>query len=105
MGTIIFRYDSYNKTSGFSFRCLNTKCRRKYSVLINSFFNLFPYVPLKIISEVIKTFLCIELNAEEAYKYLKDKNINISKIQTNKIYKEIKKCIQQYLQVFNSMNL
>lgn len=35
--------DNSNKTSGCIFRCLNYKCRKKYSVRINSLFELFPY--------------------------------------------------------------
>ena len=58
--------DSYNKASGCSFRCLNTKCRRKYSIRINSLFNLFPFVSLMVISEVIKTFLCIEFKCQRS---------------------------------------
>lgn len=67
---------------------------------------MFPYVLLKIISEVIKTFLCIELNTEEAYQYLNDKNINISKREINNIYKAMRIYIQKYLLVvYNSENI
>ena len=59
--------DSHNKASEYNFRCINYKCRKKYSIRINSFFYSFPFISLKIISEVIKTFLCIECNLEEAY--------------------------------------
>ena len=36
--------DSYNKASGCSFRSLNTKCRIKYSIHNNNFFNFFPCI-------------------------------------------------------------
>ena len=42
--------DSTNKTSGCSFRCGNYKCRRKYKILINSFYELFPNKQLKLVS-------------------------------------------------------
>jgi len=98
--------DSYNKTSGCSYRCLNSKCRRKYSVRINSFYNLFPYVSLKVISEIIKSFLCIELNTEAVYQYLRHKNISISKREIYNIYKAMRNYIQKYLLVvYNSENI
>ena len=67
---------------------------------------MFPYVPLKVISEVIKSFLCIELNTEATFQYLRDKNIIISKREINNIYKAMRIYIQKYLLVvYNSENI
>ena len=62
--------DSTNQTSGCSFRCPNTFCRRRYPIKINSLFEKFAYIRLDIMAEVINCFICLELNAKKAKKYL-----------------------------------
>ena len=48
--------DRNNKTSGFCFRCLNYKCKKKYNIRINSIFEKFPQQKLSLITEIIKSF-------------------------------------------------
>ena len=49
------------KTSGVVFRCINSKCRKRYPIRINSFFSSFPRVRLDPCLEIVKTFICLEL--------------------------------------------
>ena len=64
--------DAKYKVNNCSFTCGNYKCRKQYSITINSFFDAFSRHNLKDISEVIKCFLCYEYNIQKAYKYLNE---------------------------------
>ena len=62
--------DSINKTSGCSFKYGNYKCRKKYKILINSFYELFLNKQLKLVSQVMKCFLVYNFNTQKAKEYL-----------------------------------
>jgi len=59
--------DANNKTSGCIFSCINYKCKLKYSIRINSLFDNLPNIKLSIISEIIKAFICLDLNVGKNY--------------------------------------
>ena len=90
------QYDNTSKTSNCIFRCKNNKCRSRHSIRSNSFYSLFPKIKLRLISEIIKSFLN-ELNAKDCYDKLKnDYNQSISLISVQKIYTEIRKVFLKY---------
>ena len=67
------QYDNTSKTSNSIFRCKNNKCRSRNSIRGNSFYSfysLFQKIKLRLISEIIKSFLN-ELNAKDCYDKLK----------------------------------
>ena len=91
-------YDSSNQTSLCSFRCTNYKCRKKYSKRINSFYSLFSFTPLRIVSELVSCFMCKEYNVEKALKYVAGSlNYNISNKVIYKIYREMRIIISKYM--------
>ena len=49
--------DSHNKANKCAFYCTCYKCKKKYPITINSFFQKFSYQNIKLISEIIKNFL------------------------------------------------
>ena len=53
------------KVNNCSFSCCNYKCRKQYSITINSFFDPFARYKLKDISEIIKCFLYYEYNIQK----------------------------------------
>ena len=72
---------THNKTHNCCFQCLNNKCRKPHPIVTNSFFVKFSYNSLQVISEIIKCFICKEINAEKAYLNRKEeKQISITKI-------------------------
>ena len=84
--------DNSNTTSGICFRCTNNKCRKKFSILKNSFFAKFPKIKLRDLTEIINCFICLEFNTKKAVTYLKEnKNVIISQNTLSKIYKELRK--------------
>lgn len=90
--------DSTYHTSGCSFRCNNNLCRRRYPIRINSLFEKFSYIRLEIIAEIINCFISLDINAKKAQQYLlNEKNIKISNRSINKIYKELRNIICEYL--------
>ena len=92
--------DANNITSGCCFRCNNSKCRKKYSIRINSFFSKFPYQKLGVVSEIINCFLNYEYNSSQALKYLQEsKHLKISKTIILKAYKELRYVIYRYLYI------
>jgi len=66
----IIQKDCTDKTSGCIFRCRNNKCRKKFSVRINSLFELFLYNTLNLITSIIYCFICLEYNVHKALDYL-----------------------------------
>ena len=58
------------KVNGCSFRCGNNKCRKKYQITINSFYDNFTKQKLSIMSEIIKCFIFHDYNATRTYKYI-----------------------------------
>ena len=98
------RIDNSNFTSGICFRCTNNKCRKKFSIRINSLFAKFPQIKLRDLTEIINCFICLEFNTKKAVTYLKEnKNVIISQNTLSKIYKEFRNIIYQYMKiVYNS---
>ena len=91
---------SQNKTNNCCFRCLNNNCRKPHPIVTNSFFSKFSYNSLQVISEIIKCFICKEINAEKTYLYLKqEKQITITKELIMRVYKEIRDVIYRYLRL------
>ena len=62
--------DNSQKTSRITWRCSNYKCRNKFNIRINSFFNYFPIITISTLYEVIKCFICLNFNKKKAYEYL-----------------------------------
>ena len=92
--------DSQYSTSQCSFRCLNNSSRKRYQIRINSLFNKFTYVRLDLISEVINCFINLEFNVKQTKHYLaNEKNRNISITLLNKIYKELRNIIYDYIHI------
>ena len=90
--------DSSNHTSLCCFRCSNYKYRKKYSIRINSFYSLFSFTLLRIVSELISCFICKEYNVEKALKYVAGSlNYNISNKLIYKIYREMRIIIHKYM--------
>ena len=90
--------DNSNKTSRCSFRCTNNKCRRKYAIRINSFFQKFPQIKMKTIIKILELFLCDEINVEKAKTTLNEKyNISLSLTVLYKIYRAFREVIYKYL--------
>jgi hypothetical protein len=96
--TFSIQGDKANKTSGCTFRCTNNKCRRKYAIRINSFFQQFPQIKMEIIIKVLELFICDEINVEKAKKILDEKhNICLSLTVLYKIYHAFREVIYKYL--------
>ena len=63
-------------------------------------FENFPFFKIQNIIEIIYAFLCLEKNAQNAHKYLKEnKNIIIIKHTLLKIYAELKGIIYKYMKI------
>ena len=93
--------DSKYKVNNCSFNCGNYKCRKQYSITINSFFDVFSCHKLKDISEVIKCFLCYEYNIQKAYKYLNEElKLCISEKTIRRVYQKMREVICKYLKIF-----
>ena len=58
-----------SKISRFIFRRTNPKCRQRFPIRSNSFFERHPYVSLKLCSEIIKCCICFEFNITKAKRY------------------------------------
>ena len=83
--------DNIYKTSKICYRCSNYKCKKRYNVRINSFFEDFPQIRLITVSEVIKSMLCFNFNIKDTFKYLNDSlKLSIGKNAIKKIYKKIR---------------
>ena len=92
--------DSQYSTSQCSFKCLNNSCRKRYQIRINSLFNKFPYIRLDLISEIINCFLTLEFNVKRTKQYLEnEKHRTISSNVLNKIYKELRTIIYDYMRI------
>jgi len=90
--------DISSKTSQCVFRCANSKCRRKFRIHINSFIDLFPYNTLRLIPEIINCFICRNLNAQDAVKYLtSEKNITVSSHLVTQVCDSLRDVISKYL--------
>ena len=92
--------DSSYKTSGIIFRRNYYKCKNKFNIRVNSFFEKFSKITLKVCFEVIRCMLVYNLNAKKTFdminKTLKE-NININTIR--EIFKEIRKIIARYYNI------
>ena len=66
------QHEKFNKASGVCFQCTNNKCKLKYPIRINSLYSKFPLFKLKDFMEIINCFLCLEMNANKAFKYLNE---------------------------------
>jgi len=90
--TFYIQEDSYYVTSNCIFRCKNKNCRKRYQIRCNSFFKYFPKIKLRIISEIIKAFICREMNAPSIVNFLKSNyNIDINIVTVRDILNEIRK--------------
>jgi len=49
--------DNYNRISGICFGFNNNKCKKKYSIRINSFFSKFVFIRIEYILELIKCLI------------------------------------------------
>lgn len=101
-GTTIFKiyYDSLYKTNPMSFTCANPKCRKKYSILINSFFSKFPKQKIQLICEIIKIFLNFDYNVQKAHKYItQELNVSCNKEIIRKVFKEMRIIITKYIMI------
>lgn len=91
--------DSGSKTSQCIFRCTNAKCKNRVPIRTNSFFNAFPKIKLRLVSQIIKSSF-EEMNCTACYKYLtKDLLINISLDAITRIYSEIRTVITKYYNI------
>ena len=73
---------------------------QRYQIRINSLFNKFAYVRLDLISEVINCFINLEFNVKKTKHYLaNEKNRNISITLLNKILKELRNIIYDYMHI------
>ena len=54
--------DSSYKINGCSFRCGNNKWRKKFPIIINSFYDKFSKQKLSIISEIKECFIILDFN-------------------------------------------
>lgn len=68
------QYDKNYKISKCSFRCKNSQCRYRHPIRTNSFYALFPKLKLRLVSEIIKSFIN-GINANIVMKHLKKKII------------------------------
>jgi len=94
------QHDKSNKTSGVCFRCINNKCKLKYPIRINSLYSKFPFIRLKDLMEIIHYFLCLEMSANKAFKYLNDnKKIKIFLTALLKVYSELRLIIYLYMKI------
>ena len=94
-----FNIQVYNlyKTTGSCFRCNNTKCKKRYPIRINSFFENHSNISLELCSEIMKCFLCHEFNIKKAVEYIKNgKNVNVSSRVVSSVYKSIRTIIYKY---------
>ena len=94
-----FNIQVYNlfKTTGCCFRCNKIKCKKRYPIRINSFFENYSKISLELCSEIMKCFLCHEFNAKKAVEYIKnEKNVNVSPRVVSAVYKFIRNVIYKY---------
>ena len=92
--------DSSYKINGCSFRCGNNKCRKKYSITINSFYDNFTKQKLTIICEIIKCFIIHNFNANKTYKYINEElKAFVSKKIISKIFNKMRKIICKFLKI------
>ena len=88
------------KTNQCSFSCNNYKCKRKFPITINSFFQNFPNQNIRLISEIMKCFLIREFNAAKAYKYINNElKLFVSDKLIRKVFTEMRKIICKYLKI------
>ena len=87
-----------SKTSGCCFRCINTKCRWRFQIRINSFFDRHSYISLKLCSEIIKCCLCLELNIGNTKKYINhERQTIVSKNVIRKVFASIRDILYKYM--------
>ena len=92
--------DSSYKVNGCSFRCGNNKCRRKFPITINSFYDKFSKQKLSVISEIIKCFIIFDFNAVKTFNYINNElKTFVSKKIIPKVFNEIKKIISKFLKI------
>ena len=90
--TFYIQEDSNYVTSNAKVRCKNKNCRKRYQIRCNSFFKYFPKIKLRIISEIIKSFICREMNAPSIINFLKSNyNIDVGIVTVRDILNEIRK--------------
>lgn len=100
------QYDKNLKTSKAIFRYINKNCRYRHQICINFFYSNYPQLELKTVSEIIKCFLALEMNAVAIQNYLNttyQKNINISAI--SKILQDIRDILYHYYNIEYQSNL
>ena len=104
--TFTIQRDSNYKTSNAIFRCKNNKCKKRYQIRYNSFFEPFPKIKLKNISEIIKCFICREMSAPAIEAFLKNTySIEINIITIRNILNEIRKIFYRYYIIEYQSNL
>ena len=92
--------DSSYKINGCSFSCSNYKCKKKYPITINSFFDKFSHQNIMLIAEIMKCFLCLDLNAKRCLEYIiKNLNYFVSERTVRNVYTEMRKIITKYLKI------
>ena len=93
-------HDSLYITNPMSFSCCNSKCRKKYSILINSFFSKFPKQKIRLICEIIKIILNFDYNVQKAHRYINTElKISCSKELIIKVFKEMRITILKYIMI------
>ena len=89
-----------NYTSGICFRCTNSSCRKRYNIRQNSFFEKHPNITLQVCSEVIKYFICFEMNVKDTEKYIKEEKGQIISFRViGKIFRSIREVLYKYLYI------
>lgn len=69
----------------------------KISIRIKSFYSKFQFISLEIVTEVINCCLCLNLNVEKAFEFIKNKkHKKVSIKQIHNIYREIRNVIYEY---------
>ena len=78
---------------------MNKKCKKKYNIRDNSFFEEYTKMPIWQVFEIIKCFICYEFKATKTREYMQsEKNVNLS-IVILKIFNNIRNSIYCYLQL------
>ena len=99
------QYDKNYKISKCTFRCKNSQCRYRHPIRTNSFYALFPKLKLRLVSEIIKSFIN-GINANHCYETLKkENNISVSLQMVLNIYNEIRKVIKNYYNILYQSEL
>lgn len=74
--------------------------KKKYPITINSFFDKFSHHNIMLIAEIMKCFLCLDLNAKRCYDYIiKNLNYFVSEKIVRNVYTEMLKIITKFMKI------